>query len=68
MSDEDWITTAEASQVSGYSEQYIRSLIRSGKLMARKFGIVWQVSHMALLAYLKEAESSSDQRRGPREN
>ena len=63
---EDWITTAEAIKLSGYSADYLRELIRTGKIEGRKFGIVWQVSKQSLLAYLKAAKQSSDNRWGPK--
>jgi excisionase family DNA binding protein len=66
MNNEDWITTAEAVRLSGYSSQYIRRLIRTGKIDARKFGPIWQVKKSALLTYLQQAERSDDKRRGPR--
>jgi len=64
---EDWITTAEATKLSSYSADYLRELIRAGKIEGRKFGIVWQVSKQSLLAYLKAAKQSGDNRWGPKE-
>jgi excisionase family DNA binding protein len=52
---EDWITTSEAAQHSGYNAEYIRRLMRNGKLVSRKFGTVWQVSRQSLQAYLRTA-------------
>jgi len=43
MSD-DWITTPEAAALSGYYPDYLRLVIRTGKIKAQKFGIVWQIS------------------------
>ena len=65
MSD-DWITTAEASAYSGYHPEHLRRLIRSGKIEAQKFGIVWQISKSSLSRYLQEAERSEDKRHGPK--
>lgn len=64
---EDWITTREAVELSGYHADHLRRLIRAGEIEARKFGIVWQVSRQSLLNYLKDAQSSADRRRGPHE-
>jgi hypothetical protein len=64
---DDWITTRQAVELSGYHPDHLRRLIRSGDIDARKFGIVWQVSQNSLLAYLKEAQDSKDKRRGPKE-
>jgi len=63
---EDWITSSEAAQLSGYHPEYIRELVRTGKIEGRKFGIVWQVSKQSLLAYLRAAEKSDDKRHGPK--
>ena len=64
---DDWITTREATELSGYHPDHLRRLIRAGNIKARKFGIVWQVSRQSLLEYLQEAEDSTDKRRGPKE-
>jgi len=64
---DDWITTQEATELSGYHPDHLRRLIRAGNIKARKFGIVWQVSRQSLLEYLKDAQDSTDKRRGPKE-
>ncbi len=59
-----WITTLEAAELSGYHVNHLRRLIRAGDIKARKFGIVWQVDRASLLAYKRAAEKSEDKRRG----
>ena len=66
MNGDDWITTAEAAELSGYNPTYLRWLIRRGDIPARKFGPIWQVSRNGLQAYLKAADQSGDKRRGPK--
>ena len=66
MSIDEWITTADAAKISGYHVNHIRRLIRSGRVDARKFGPVWQVNRHSLLAFVKQAEESGDNRRGPK--
>ena len=39
----DWITTREAAEISGYHVNYIRRLIRRGKIAAEKKGSMWWV-------------------------
>ena len=63
---DEWMTTREAAQLSGYHAEYLRTLIRDGRIEARKFGIVWQVSRPSLLEYMRQAESSDDRRHGPK--
>ncbi len=62
----EWITTNEAVKLSGYNAEYIRRLIRSDKLRARKFGPVWQVDKSDLYDYMDESKQSRDGRRGPK--
>jgi len=61
----DWITTAEAAEISGRDADYIRKLIRAGKVKARKWSREWQVSRKSILAYVKSVEDLG-QKRGPK--
>lgn len=63
---DDWLTVQEAAKLTGYHAEYLRILIREGKITARKFGPVWAISKSALLTYLKIAEKSADRRHGPK--
>lgn len=65
MSDE-WITTSQATKQTGYHPEYLRELIRTGRIQGKKFGTVWQVNQASLLAYLQAADKNKDQRHGPR--
>lgn len=53
---DDWLTTYDAARVSGYNPDYIRQLIRSNKVVGRKWGPSWQVSRHSLETYIKHAE------------
>jgi excisionase family DNA binding protein len=64
---EEWLTTEQAAELSGYHTEYIRQIIKAGKIQAKKFGPVWQVDKQSLLAYLKEAREKGDKRWGPKE-
>jgi excisionase family DNA binding protein len=64
---EDWITTREAVELSGYHPYHLRRLIRAGTIRAKKFGNVWQVNRQSLLDYIEEAQSSMDKRKGPKQ-
>ena len=61
---EDWITTAEAAEISGYHPEYVRRLVRNNQIRARKFGVVWQVDRRALSKYLKKGKETGDRRYG----
>lgn len=64
--DDEWITTSQAAELSGYHPEYLRELIRTVKIHGRKFGIVWQISKQSLLAYLSDSQGADDKRRGPK--
>ena len=55
----DWITTEEASQLSGYHVVYLRELIRAKKIAAEKKGGSWWVKLESLLEYIKIAQRLS---------
>ncbi|CAG1013654.1 hypothetical protein ANAEL_04764 [Anaerolineales bacterium] len=59
---DDWLTTYDAARVSGYNPDYIRQLIRSNKVVGRKWGPSWQVSRQSLEAYIKNAEKLGERR------
>jgi excisionase family DNA binding protein len=61
----EFITTTEASQLSGYNIEYIRQLIRAGKIKAEKRGRDWWVDRENFLSYLQQSERSTDKRFGP---
>jgi excisionase family DNA binding protein len=63
---DEWLSVDEASKLSGYHPEYIRRLIRSGEIVARKFSIVWQVSKESLETYIQEASQKSDKRFTPK--
>ena len=62
----DWITTDEAADLTGYHVEYLRRLIRGGKLSAAKKGGSWWVDCDGLKAFLAETARSDDGRRGAR--
>ena len=63
---DEWLTVQDAAKLSGYHAEYVRLLIRQGKLTAKKFGPVWAISKHSLLAYLEIARKSDDGRQGPK--
>lgn len=62
---EEWLTSYAAAQISGYNPDYIRQLIRSKKVLGRKWGYTWQVHHQSLKTYMATAEKQGE-RRGPK--
>ena len=59
---EDWLTTYEAVQLSGYELDYIRKLVRAKKITGRKWGQSWQVSRKSLQEFLKDREQQGGKR------
>ena len=63
--DDEWITVSEAARISGYDEEHIARLCRQGRINARKFATVWQVSITSLSEYIAKAEKRGN-KRGPK--
>jgi excisionase family DNA binding protein len=61
------LTVQAAAEVSGYNAQYLRRLLRTGKLNGDKIGQIWLINKDAFEAYFEEAIQSKDQRFGPKE-
>jgi len=60
-----WITTAEAAALTGYTRKHVRRLITAGYVKGQLFGFVWQVDRVSLLAYIRKAEKTGA-KRGPK--
>ena len=60
------ISVQIAASYSGYSTQYLRRLLRIGKLAGIKIGQLWLVDKGAFDLYIKQALDATDQRFGPR--
>jgi len=59
------VTVQEATGISGYSAQYLRRLLRAGKLEGSRKGQTWRINQASLITYLYTAISSNDLRYGP---
>ena len=65
MAKDEWLTVNDAAKLSGYHPEHIRRLVRQGAVTAKKFSIVWMVSRISLLAYMKSQEKVSPQDQKP---
>ena len=67
---EDFISIASAVRTTGYSEQYLRRLVRRQVIRAVKFGHFWLVDQRSLQDYIERAarKYEQDRRFGPRES
>ena len=60
------ISVQAATEISGYNTQYLRRLLRAGKLDGVKVGQVWLIDLASLQTYFSCAISSNDLRCGPK--
>ena len=60
------ISVKAAALYSGYSVQYLRRLLRSGKLLGLKIGQLWLIEKQIFDTYLENAKVSHDRRFGPK--
>jgi len=60
------ISVQAVASYSGYSTQYLRRLLRNGKLEGIKIGQLWLVDKAALDLYIEQAKDATDQRFGPK--
>ena len=59
------ISVQVAAKFSGYSLQYLRRLLRCGKIEGLKIGQVWLIDKSAFEAYIENAFQATDRRFGP---
>ena len=55
-----------AAELSSYSLQYLRRLLRVGKIDGLKIGQIWLIEKDSLENYLNQAFKSTDQRFRPK--
>jgi len=60
------ISVKDASLYSGYCQQYLRRLMRNGKLSAVKIGQLWFIDKGIIDAYLENTNVICDRRFGPK--
>ena len=60
------ISVKGAAFHSGYNAQYLRRLIRNGRLIGVKLGQSWLLDNHAFEVYLKNANLTKDKRFGPK--
>ena len=60
------ISVRKAAEHSGYSDQYLRRMLRSGRIDGQKVGVVWLIRIGSLESYLSSRNGGQDRRFGPR--
>lgn len=53
----DYVSAARGSKVTGYNQDYIGQLARSGKIMSRQVGNRWYIEREGLLAHKEEKDA-----------
>ncbi len=62
---EEHLSVRAAAEYSGYNEQYLRRLLRAGRLDGTRIGQVWLIKLASLEAHLRKGQLSRDQRYSP---
>lgn len=62
---ERYLPVKAAAEAYGNNEQYLRRLLRAGRLQGGKIGQLWLISRASLEAHLRKAHTLQDQRFGP---
>jgi excisionase family DNA binding protein len=60
------ISVKIAAFYSGYNVQYLRRLLRNGRLTGMKLGQTWLIDNHTFEAYLESAHQINDKRFGPK--
>ena len=61
-----YVTVQAAAEVTSYNVQYLRRLLRAGKLAGIIVGQVWLISLASLSVYIQQTEKAADRRSGPK--
>lgn len=62
----EWITITEASEATGYEVNYLRKVMRQGKIAGQKKGLMWWVDKDSLQAYVTLMQTLGNQRFSPK--
>jgi len=63
---EEYVIVQKAAALTGYNVQYLRRMLRAGRLKSAKVGQVWLIQLESLAVYLNQAIYTTDQRWGPK--
>jgi len=62
---EHYITVIGAAKLTGYNSQYLRRLLRNGKLAGIRIGQIWLILLESLEGYVDSMKAATDLRCGP---
>jgi excisionase family DNA binding protein len=64
----EWhISVRAAAEAFGYNQQYLRRLLRTGRMEGTKLGQVWLIKLADLERHLQRGQAGQGRRRGPQE-
>lgn len=66
IGDMEYVSVEEASEITGYSLQYIRRLLRKDKIEAVKKGYMWWIELESLKKYKEEMDNLGSEKFSPR--
>lgn len=61
----DYVSVEEASEISGYSTQYIRRLLRQDKINGTKKGYMWWIDLESLKEYKQKMDELGNDKFSP---
>ena len=59
------LSVKAAAELFGYNEQYLRRLLRAGRLKGIKIGQIWLIRLASLKAHVRRGQEAQDRRFGP---
>jgi hypothetical protein len=62
---EKHLSVKASAAAFGFNEQYLRRLLRAGRLQGIKIGQVWLIRLTSLEAHLRRGQAAQDRRFGP---
>jgi len=62
----EWITTAEAAEMTGYHVKYVRRLVRESKIEGAKRGRDWWVDKASVEKYIDQMKKLGTSKHDPR--
>lgn len=62
MPSKQYITVQEANELSTYNREYLRQLLRAGKIKGQQVGPTWLINRASLLRYIHTHGQSTDKR------
>jgi excisionase family DNA binding protein len=61
----EWITTAEAAELTGYRRAHIRYLLKEGYIKGQKFGRDWMIDRESVQTYVQKMKELGPAKHDP---